>query len=111
MEKTLLIINPVAGKNKLKTTLYHVVEKICTEEENVTVKFTRKSLDAKEFAISAANDSFSKIICLGGDGTLNEVVSGVCKASRGINMTIAVGNVGFDIEDRRAVHEVSAGHV
>ncbi len=84
MEKTLLIINPVAGKNKLKTTLYHVVEKICTEEENVTVKFTRKSLDAKEFAISAANDSFSKIICLGGDGTLNEVVSGVMEANSNI---------------------------
>lgn len=100
-EKVLLIINPVAGKNKTKTLLYKVVESICSGEKIVTLRFTKGRADAKNFAATAKKDGYDQIICLGGDGTLNEVVDGIM--SSGENLPIGYIPAGSTNDFARSV--------
>lgn len=77
-EKVLLIVNPVSGKIALKPRLWQVVEKLCAAGLEPTVKFTQKKGDAKEFA-RTCSEAYGRVICAGGDGTLNETISGLMK--------------------------------
>lgn len=77
-EKVLLIVNPVSGKIALKPRLWQVVEKLCAAGLEPTVKFTQKKGDAEEFA-RACSEEYGRVICAGGDGTLNETISGLMK--------------------------------
>lgn len=83
-KKILFIINPVAGKNKSKTSLYQVIEKLCTGDNSVTVHFTSGRLDATNHAFGAKKNGYDQIICLGGDGTLNEIINGILSSDSGI---------------------------
>lgn len=75
-KKLLFIINPVSGRIALKQKLWQVLEMFSKAGLQVTVRFTEKSGDAKEFAKQCQRD-ISTVICAGGDGTLNEVISGL----------------------------------
>jgi len=73
----LIIVNPNAGNRKGKKDW----EKISTllKKENLlfSVKFTERKCQAITFAQEGIAAGFRKIITVGGDGTLNEVVNGV----------------------------------
>lgn len=75
-EKVLLIVNPVSGKIALKSRLWQVVEMLCAAGMEPTVKFTQKKGDATEFARTCSAE-YGRVICAGGDGTLNETISGL----------------------------------
>lgn len=77
MNKVLLIVNPVAGKMKAKTTLLDVVSVLQGDDKEVTVYITHKRGDATIKASQAKQEGFDKIVCFGGDGTLNETISGL----------------------------------
>ncbi len=77
MKKLLLIVNPVSGKMKAKTTLLDVIKTLQTNGYEVTVKLTEKRGHAVEFAKNAETEGFQEIVCFGGDGTLNETISGL----------------------------------
>lgn len=84
MKKVLLIVNPVAGKMKAKTTLLDVIKVFDNADMVVTVRTTSQRGDATKFAKSAQNDGFDMVICFGGDGTLNETISGLLKSNASI---------------------------
>jgi diacylglycerol kinase (ATP) len=73
----LVIVNPNAGNGKGKKDWDKISSFLNEEELPYTVKFTEKKGHAIEFTIEAINAGFRKIITVGGDGTLNEVVNGV----------------------------------
>lgn len=75
MKKCVIIMNPESGKKKAKNKLdgmYDILKKYDYETE---IKFTKKRLDGKKI-IQELSDDTDLVISAGGDGTLNEVVSG-----------------------------------
>ena len=76
MKKVLLIVNPVAGKMKAKTTLLRVVSELQSGGFLVNLRLTDKKGRAREITAEACN-GYDMVVCFGGDGTLNETVSGM----------------------------------
>ncbi len=79
LKKMMLIINPVSGR---RTSLRFLPDIIRIFNENsyfVSVFPTGKRGDATAFAYTYSAD-FDIVVCIGGDGTLNETVTGIVKA-------------------------------
>ena len=84
-KKLLFIYNPRSGKAKIKNKLSDIVEIFERSGYEVTIRPTGKTLDATVF-IQEAEDIYDLVVCSGGDGTLDEVVTGMM--SRGLNIPI-----------------------
>ena len=72
----MLIINPVSGKGRVKGYLMDILTALCSGGDGVSVYLTEKRGDAIEFAAKYGAD-YDVIACTGGDGSLNEVISGL----------------------------------
>ena len=77
MKKLLFIINPVAGRKHAGTSMYNVVKRFCDTGYSVTIAVTQYKGHGRELAKAAADEGFDLVVCTGGDGTLNEVTSGI----------------------------------
>ena len=89
MKKRLLFIfNPKAGMGKIKDKLFELIILLSGSEYETIMYATKQKMDAhnvvKEYALESHLD---RILCAGGDGTLDEVVSGVMEA--GVMVPIA----------------------
>ncbi|MBQ7460587.1 MAG: diacylglycerol kinase family lipid kinase [Oscillospiraceae bacterium] len=73
---TMLIVNPVSGKGKIRNYLLDAVKAFSEGGIPVSVYVTEKRGDATFFAREYGK-CFERIVCTGGDGTLNEVMNGV----------------------------------
>jgi len=73
----LVIVNPNAGNGKGKKDWELISSLLKNEEIPFSVKFTERKGHAIEIAGESIISGFRKIITIGGDGTLNEVVNGV----------------------------------
>lgn len=62
----------------MRQKIGHVIERFCAKDIIPTVYFTQKKGDAKEMAKNVSAE-FETVVCAGGDGTLNEVISGLLK--------------------------------
>ena len=72
-----LIVNPTSGSQKLGKTWDSAVSPFLKSHlGNFSYKFTKKKGDATLLTREALKKGFETIVCLGGDGTLNEVVNG-----------------------------------
>ncbi|MBR1781693.1 MAG: YegS/Rv2252/BmrU family lipid kinase [Oscillospiraceae bacterium] len=76
MKKLLFIYNPKAGKQRITRQLSDVVYLYTTAGYQVTVHPTLYRGDATRMAAECAQE-FDKVVCCGGDGTLNEVLTGL----------------------------------
>lgn len=76
-DKWLVIVNPNAGNGKGKKDWDRISEIFSREKISIAPHFTQNKGAAKEITIEAAQNGFRKIISVGGDGTLNEVVNGI----------------------------------
>lgn len=76
MKKLLLIINPVAGRNQAQADLFKMVRVFAEHDCEVTVYPTRGPQDCTRKVLADAG-RFDLVVCCGGDGTLNEMVSGM----------------------------------
>ncbi len=76
-EKLLLIVNPCSGRAKMHTELLKVIEILSAAKFSVTVYPTKYKGDATEYIASLSNGDFETIVVCGGDGTLNEVITGL----------------------------------
>lgn len=84
-EKLLLIANPCSGTGKIKTALFGIVKTLSDSGFTVTVYMTTGKADATRKVTESGKD-YDMIICCGGDGTLNEVITGLL--DNGINIPI-----------------------
>lgn len=76
MRRVLFIVNPKSGKANIKNNLLGIVD-IFTKNECLTTLFiTQRAKEATEVVEQFGNE-YDLIVCAGGDGTLDEVVSGV----------------------------------
>lgn len=76
MKKMLFIYNPHAGKGKIKSSLSDIIEIFVQADYEVTIYSTKERDDAKRLAFEKGQE-YDIIVCSGGDGTLNEVTSGL----------------------------------
>jgi diacylglycerol kinase (ATP) len=80
-KKALLIINPYAGRMKSRTGLFDISHTLSKNGYETTVHSTTKRGDATEFVANIDQD-YSVILCCGGDGTLNEVITGMMRLEK-----------------------------
>lgn len=79
MKRLLFIYNPRAGKELLKPKLSDVIDIFVKAGYEVVVYPTQGYRDAYEKVISYNAQDFELVVCSGGDGTIDEVVTGMMK--------------------------------
>ncbi|MFD1203547.1 MULTISPECIES: diacylglycerol kinase [Sporosarcina] len=77
MKRARIIYNPTAGREVFKKHIAEVLEKLEQAGYETSAHATTGEGDAVEAAKQAVERGFDIVIASGGDGTLNEVVSGV----------------------------------
>ena len=75
-KRVLFLFNPRSGKGKIKENLADIIDVMVKAGYEVTVYTTQSAGDAVQKARTEAGN-YDRIICSGGDGTLDEVVTGV----------------------------------
>lgn len=80
MKKMLFVYNPYAGKGQIKNKLSEIINSFVKHEYEVTVYPTQKVLDGYEF-VKKKEGCFDVVVCSGGDGTLDEIVSATAEYS------------------------------
>ena len=79
----LFVFNPKAGKGKIKTHMLDIVDIFSSHDYEIIIRSTQAPRDAYEKAKEYAN-SVDMIVCSGGDGTLDEVVTGIMEAESSV---------------------------
>ena len=77
MDKCLLVINPISGTATKSGLAEKCLRKLRKVGIKVEVLYTEKAGDAHSFAKMAAARGYMGVIAAGGDGTINEVASGL----------------------------------
>jgi len=75
-QRLLFIYNPHSGVGKVKTQLSDILETMVQAGYEVTVHPTQAAGDATRVAAQQAGE-YDLVVCCGGDGTLDETVSGL----------------------------------
>ena len=78
-QKLLFIFNPHSGKGQIKNNLVDIVDIMVKAGYDVTIYTTQARADATRKVMEEAAN-FERIVCSGGDGTLDEVVTGLIKS-------------------------------
>ncbi|HSP22903.1 MAG TPA: diacylglycerol kinase family protein [Planococcus sp. (in: firmicutes)] len=79
MKKAMFILNPSSGKEKAKDYAHQVEKTLEEMGYSVDTRETQKAKDATEFAAEACEKEYDFVVAMGGDGTINEVVSGLAE--------------------------------
>ena len=79
MKKMLWIVNPHAGRGAMRGKLIDCILAFQKAGFDVTLHVTEGPEDATRVAQARAGE-FDRIVCAGGDGTLNEVVTGLMQS-------------------------------
>lgn len=75
-KKAIIIVNPVAGKMKIKQDLPVIVTLLKAQDYSTKVYITKAKGEASRVA-ARFGPTRDLVVCCGGDGTLNEVISGL----------------------------------
>ena len=78
LKKMLFIVNPVSGKRAILKYLAEIMQMFFQRGYLVTSMVTARRGDATGYARDLGGE-YDLIVCTGGDGTLNEVVTGLLK--------------------------------
>ena len=94
MKKAMLIINPTSGGEKALDYKEKLENKANEYFEYVETKITEKAKDATAFAEEASKENYEAVIVFGGDGTVNEVISGIAEKDYIPKLGIIPGGTG-----------------
>ncbi len=94
MKKAMLIINPTSGGEKALDYKEKLENKAKEYFEYVETKITEKAKDATSFAEEASKENYEAVIVFGGDGTVNEVISGIAEKDYIPKLGIIPGGTG-----------------
>ena len=79
MKKMLFIYNPKAGKAQIRNKLADILDVFTKGGYEITVYPTQRSEDAMEKTEKRSKE-YDIVVCSGGDGTLDEVVTGMIRS-------------------------------
>lgn len=80
-KKLLFIFNPCSGKGLIKNKLMEIIDIMIKAGYEVTVHSTQSREDAMEQVKEHAKD-YDSVVCCGGDGTLDEAVTGMMRSEK-----------------------------
>lgn len=117
IEKVLIIANPGSGKGeapKYAKQLEAIL--LDTYKSEVAIRETGEVGDAEKWAKAAKDEQFDTVICLGGDGTVNEIVNGLMQVDNPPQFSFVpmgtandLGRVlGFEMDPDSAVEQFRA---
>ena len=90
MKKIYFIYNPHAGKGQIGPKLNEIIRILAEKDNELTVVPTTGHLDAQN-RIENLKDGYDLVVCSGGDGTLDEVVTGMM--NREVEKRIPIGYI------------------
>lgn len=79
MKKSMLIVNPSSGGERSKEFEEMVIEKLNKFFDKVDVLYTKGEGDARAFSRKACKEEYHSVFAMGGDGTVNEAISGIAE--------------------------------
>ncbi|MDE5802809.1 MAG: diacylglycerol kinase family lipid kinase [Lachnospiraceae bacterium] len=82
-KRMLFLINPKAGKAHIKNQLLAIIDIFIKDGYEVTVHITQSKGDAQR-VVEEREDIYDILVCSGGDGTLDEVVTGMVKSGHSV---------------------------
>ncbi len=80
-KKLLFFLNPKAGQLELRTHFLDIINVFTAGGYDVTVHPTQGARDLTDFLVREGS-GYDLVVCAGGDGTLNEAVSGLMRMER-----------------------------
>lgn len=80
-KKLLFLVNPKAGKARIKNYLLEIIDILIKAGYQVTTHITQEKGDAMQ-QVMKQGENFDLLVCSGGDGTLDEVVTGMVKSGK-----------------------------
>lgn len=83
-KKMLFVYNPKAGKEKIRSNLLDMIDTFVKAGYEVTVYPTQFSGDAVKAVTQRTMGYYDMLVCCGGDGTLDEVVTGMMQCEEKI---------------------------
>lgn len=96
MKRCLFIINPSSGQRSIQNNLDKLIGRLILKKivNHIDVFFTAKKDDGYYKALKCKETDYDFITVVGGDGTINEVVSGMVESNKTIPLCIlAAGTV------------------
>ena len=117
MKEMLFILNPTAGRTHIKNRLFDIINAFSEADYRVTVFPTRQPIDGRSIVISEGSD-YDLIVCAGGDGTLDDVVTGfmMSKCEKPLGYIPAgstndfARSLGIPLDPMAAVTNITSGH-
>ena len=116
VKKLLIIMNPVAGVKKSNKHLAEIISLFCENGYECQVQMTTKEIGADKIAEKYA---FNKdlVVCIGGDGTFNELVTGIIKNNYTCNVGYIpsgstndfAGGIGISVNPIKAAKDILNG--
>ena len=94
MQKIMVIINPTSGGEKALDYKEKLENKAKKYFEQVDTRITQKAQDATHFAEEASKEKYEAVLVFGGDGTVNEVISGIAERDYIPKLAIIPGGTG-----------------
>ncbi len=95
----MVIINPTSGGEKALDYKEKLENKAKEYFEHVETKITEKALDATYFAEEASREQYDAVVVFGGDGTVNEVISGIAERDYIPKLGIIPGGTGTSLQN------------
>lgn len=78
-KKLLFVYNPKAGKERIRECLAEVLDVFAAADYEITAVPTRRKDEARE-AVRDRSRDYDLVVCSGGDGTLDETVTGMIQS-------------------------------
>ena len=88
MRKALIILNPCAGTRQANKNFVEILETFNKGGYETTVAITQKRGDGTDFVVEKGRE-YDLIVAIGGDGTFNEVMTGVLAS----NLEVSIGYI------------------
>ncbi len=103
MKELLYICNAHAGKSAVKNKIADIVDCFIKEGYHVSIHITQSRGDAAQIAASRGA-GVDRIVCSGGDGTLNEVISGLMQLPEALRPIVGYIPAGTTNDYARTLH-------
>ncbi len=90
MLKALFVINPSSGRQNFLESIEKIISRLIMEQvvNHIDVVYTKKQDDARNAVLKLHDGDYDFVTAIGGDGTINEVISGLADGDSNIPIAI-----------------------